>query len=87
MIGVAMNIDENVPAMMPMSIVSAKSKIEPSPKQKSASTAKSVVTEVITVRESVAFTERSHSSLNGVFWSLRRSSRMRSNTTIVSFTE
>ena len=67
MIGVAMNIDENVPATMPMSIVSAKSKIEPSPKQNSASTAKSVVTEVITVRESVALTERSQSSLNGVF--------------------
>ena len=47
-----MKSDEYVPANMPMSIVRAKSKMDPSPKQKRASTAKSVVSDVMTVRES-----------------------------------
>ena len=34
MIGIAMNTELNVPATMPMSMISAKSKIEPSPKAK-----------------------------------------------------
>ena len=43
--------EENVPATTPNSMMSAKSKIEPSPNAKSARTAKNVVTEVMTVRE------------------------------------
>ena len=87
MIGVATNTEEYVPAMTPMSIVSAKSKIEPSPNAKSASTAKNVVMDVITVRLRHSLRARLQRSLNLLFWSRRRSSRIRSNTTIVSFTE
>ena len=43
MIGVAMKTEENVPATTPNSMMSAKSKMEPSPNAKSAATAKKVV--------------------------------------------
>ena len=46
-----------------------------------------VVTDVITVRLRLSLSALLQSSPKSVFWSLRRSSRMRSNTTIVSFTE
>ena len=65
--GVAMNTEEYVPAMTPMSIVSAKSKIEPSPNANSAATAKNVVTDVITVRLRHSLSARLQSSLKPVF--------------------
>ena len=51
MMGVAMKTDENVPDTTPKSMMSAKSKIEPSPKAKSARIAKRVVMDVIAVRD------------------------------------
>ena len=87
MIGVAMNTDEYVPATTPMSIVSAKSKIEPSPNANSARTAKNVVTDVMTVRPRQALIALLQSSANVMRRSWRSCSRMRSNTTTVSFTE
>ena len=57
-----MNTELNVPATMPMSIINAKSKIEPSPNAKSAKIANSVVTDVIAVRERQELTALLHRS-------------------------
>ena len=64
----------------------AKPRMSPLQKTMSETTGRSVVTEVRTVRESVAFTQRFTRSGKSVFWSRFSSSRTRSKSTIVSFT-
>ena len=76
-----------MPATTPMNIASAKSKIDPPPKTISVMTLSSVVNDVSSVRDSVAFTLSLTTAASRRPPRSLRISRMRSNTTIVSFTE
>jgi hypothetical protein len=85
--GLAMNSDENVPVMTPIRSVKAMSLTSPPVTAISVMAVSSVVPPVMIVRDSVRFSERlmmSRSVPVGLSFS---SSRIRSNTTMVSLIE
>ena len=63
---------------MPKIIAATNERMTSPPKMNSASSASNVVSDVMVVRDSVSLTERSISSVSGIFLYLRRFSRMRS---------
>ncbi len=84
--GDAMNMDEYVPTMTPIMMVSEKSESAVPPKMKSTRTATKVVTDVRMVLDRVALMAWFMTSFTSPRW-FWRLSRILSNTTMVSLME
>ena len=76
-----------MPTITPQIIAKTKPRITSPPRMKSATRARSVVTEVIIVRLRVSLIEMLSTSLSAFFLYFRRFSRTRSKTTTVSLSE